>query len=166
MQNKTNNQWLVTHENHCRNSSWKQVELHNWDGIRNPLHRLDLFTPSLAINRLVAHFLFGNSLDYDDMRESTKTAPDSAIPANTRIRTLALTTVRDNIVQIRESEGGMASSLWGMYSRLPTLRVLTLRLRDVQFWLPIRNDRSWGRGIRTLRTPFLVDSFHRLISPI
>ena len=56
-------------------------------------------------------------------RESTKTAPDSAIPANTRIRTLALTTVRDNIVQIRESEGGMASSLWGMYSRLPTLRV-------------------------------------------
>ena len=71
-------------------------------------------------------------------RESTKTAPDSAIPANTRIRTLALTTVRDNIVQIRESEGGMASSLWGMYSRLPTLRVLALRLRDVQFWLAIR----------------------------
>src|SRR5205807_2186062 len=66
-------------------------------------------------------------------------------------------------VQIRESGGGMASSHWGMYSRLPTLRVLTLRLRDVQFWLPIRNDRSWGRGIRTLRTPFLVNSFHRLI---
>ena len=45
-------------------------------------------------------------------------------------------------VQIRESGGGMASSHWGMYSRLPTLRVLTLRLRDVQFWLPIRNDGS------------------------
>ena len=58
----------------------------------------------------------------------------------------------------------MASSHWGMYSRLPTLRVLTLRLRDVQFWLPIRNDGSWGRGIRTLRIPFLVNSFHRRIS--
>ena len=46
--------------------------------------------------------------------------------------------MRDNIVQIRESEGGMASSHWGMYSRLPTLRVLALRLRDVQFWLAIR----------------------------
>ena len=40
-------------------------------------------------------------------------------------------------MQIRESGGGIASSHWGMYSRLPTLRVLALRLRDVQFWLPI-----------------------------
>src|SRR5437660_8365440 len=86
------------------------------------------------------------------MRESTKTAPDSAIPANTRIETLVLTRVRDNIVQIRESGGGMASSHWGMYSRLPTLRVLTLRLRDVQFWLPIRNDRSWEEGTNTSYT--------------
>jgi len=95
------------------------------------------------------------------MRESTKTAPDSAIPANTRIETLVLTRVRDNIVQIRESGGGMASSHWGMYSRLPTLRVLALRLRDVQFWLPICDDRSWRRRIGTLRTPFSPE----LVSP-
>ena len=161
-QNKTNNQWLVTHENHCRNSSWKQVEQHNWDGIRNPLHTLDLFTPSLAINRLVAHFLFGNSLDYDDMRESTKICSSSK-HAHRDTRTYQS---EGQFVQIRESGGGMASSHWGMYSRLPTLRVLTLRLRDVQFWLPIRNDRSWGRGIRRLRTHHLVNSFHRRISPL
>jgi len=59
-QNKTNNQWSVPHENHCRNSSWKQVGQHKRDGIRNPLQRLDFFTPSLAINRLVAHFLLGS----------------------------------------------------------------------------------------------------------
>ena len=85
---------------------------------------------------------------------SSLQATHSAVPANTRIETLVLTRVRDNIVQIRESGGGMASSHWGMYSRLPTLRVLTLRLRDVQFWLPIRNDRSWGRGYtKTSYTP-------------
>ena len=127
-----------THENHCRNSSWKQVEQHNCDGIRNPLHRLDFFTPSHA-------FCSSSKHAYRDTRTYQS---------------------EGQFVQIRESGGGMASSHWGMYSRLPTLRVLTLRLRDVQFWLPIRNDRSWGRGIRTLRTPFLVNSFHRLISPV
>ena len=63
-----------THENHCRNSSWKQVEQHNWDGIRNPLHRLDFCTPSLAINRLVAHFLFweGDGLDFLDFAKGRR----------------------------------------------------------------------------------------------
>jgi hypothetical protein len=52
---------------------------------------------SVAINRLVAHFLFWKPLDYDDMRESTKTAPDSAIPATRGSKPSALTRVRDNI---------------------------------------------------------------------
>ena len=80
---RTDNQWLVPHggENRCRNSSWK---------LSNPLQRLDFFTSNVAINRLVAHFLFGKPLDYDDMRESTKTAPRFCNFSNTRITTLAL----------------------------------------------------------------------------
>jgi len=120
---------------------------------------------SLQASQLTAWlriFFFGKPLDYDDMRESTKICSSSK-HAHRDTRTYQS---EGQFVQIRESGGGMASSHWGMYSRLPTLRVLTLRLRDVQFWLPIRNDRSWGRGIRTLRTPFLVNSFHRRISPV
>jgi len=76
---RTDNRWLVPHggENRCRNSFWK---------LSNPLQRLDFFTSNVAINRLVAHFLFGKPLDYDDMRESTKTAPDSAILATRESR--------------------------------------------------------------------------------
>jgi len=45
------------------------------------------------------------------MRESTKTAPDSAIPANTRIETLALTRVRDNFCKFKRE--------WGRYGKQP-----------------------------------------------
>ena len=82
------------------------------DGIGNPFHRLDFSSlQGVAINRLVAHFLFGKPLDYDDMRESTKITPDSAIRATRASKPSALTRVRDNIP---ESGGGMASSLWGV----------------------------------------------------
>ena len=49
-------------------------------------------------------------------------------------------------------EWGTNSAEWGRYGKqplggciaaLPTLRVLALRLRDLQFWLPIRDDLYW-----------------------
>ena len=79
-----------THENHCRNSSWKQVEQHNCDGIRNPLHRLDFFTPSLAINRLVAHFLFWEAARLRRHEGEHENRARFCNFSSTRITTLAL----------------------------------------------------------------------------
>ena len=90
-----------------------QGEQLNWDGIRNPSQNKGWLSSlqTVAINRLIAHFLFGKPLDYDNMRESTKTAPDSAIPANTAHRDTRTYQRRDNLCKFERE--------WGRYGKQP-----------------------------------------------